>query len=144
MKNTRLPGSTACSYLMSQILDPKTWTRKRNFDRHQGNLALLAEAIKGTCYADATPNQVVFYTKDEIKLIGTKLVSETEVVDEQGVRFFVDAKIIVAEDGGKLWSAGFDAWRQIRVPRVKPKGQAIAEEVAAPVEEAVEETVSIN
>jgi hypothetical protein len=119
MKNAKLPGTTGRFYLMSHIVDPKTWTRKRNFEIHQANLKLLAESIKGTCYEGAAPEQAVFYTKDTVKPIGTSIVSATEVVDENGVHYKVNDEKngIIATDGDNRYTAGFDSWRQIRTAK---------------------------
>lgn len=119
MKNEKLKGVTGRFYLMSQIQDPTTWTRKRNFDVHQANLKLLAEAIKNSCYKKAGPDQAVFYTKDTVQLIGEKIVSIREVTDgDITYHLNADGNGVEAEENGKTWGGGFDSWRQVREKKV--------------------------
>jgi hypothetical protein len=102
----------------SHISNPETWTYKRNLEQMRAILGLLQEKIKGTCYENADPEQLVFYVKGTGDLLGNEIKDLNTVRDTVNfILFRKEGNLITAETDGKLYISDFEFWRQKRADK---------------------------
>ena len=120
MKNPKLPLLPARVFKRSHISNPETWTYKRNLEQMRAILGLLQEKIKGTCYENADPEQLVFYVKGTGELLGNKIVNLSTVEDEtNSITFQKNGNLLIAIVDEKLYISDFEFWRQKRADKVE-------------------------
>lgn len=123
MKNPKLPLLPARVFKRSHISNPETWTYKRNLEQMRAILGLLQEKIKGTCYENADPEQLVFYVKGTGDLLGNEIVDLNSVRDTVNFTLFrKEGTMITAETDGKLYISDFEFWRQKRADKEQVHG----------------------